>query len=137
MDLHQKSTFGAIEGRDPAAMKAHRAFGDGQAQTHTAGLPAAIIVQPIKRLEQLLQASGGTPEPQSLTRTTASAPLDSLLLQVNLNRCAFAGVANGIANHVFNGAVQREHLRARPSSPPEFHCVRGSAAPGLRIRHLR
>src|SRR5271167_344425 len=104
-------------------MEAYRAFGNGQAQTHTASLSAASIVQAVKRPEQLLQCFGGNAgtaigNAHHRFRATSGA---FVLLQMNLYRSAFASVTDGVADHVLDGAVQQGCISAdSPASGGNF-----------------
>ena len=44
MYLYQKPAFRPVKSRHASAMKPHRSFGNRQAQTNSAGLPASIVV---------------------------------------------------------------------------------------------
>jgi hypothetical protein len=55
MNLHLQSTLGTIGSLYASAVKAHGSVGDGQTQSGSAGLPAARIVDAVKRPEELVE----------------------------------------------------------------------------------
>jgi hypothetical protein len=113
VNLDQKSAFGPVRSCDASAMEADGAFGNGQTQTNAASLPASSIVQAVKRLEQLFQRIGGNAEAaigdsdDRFLITAAFCPV-----QMDLNRRAFAGVADGVAHNILDRTVQQGCISA-------------------------
>src|SRR5580698_564843 len=133
MDLNQKSAFGPVHSRDASAMEAHRALRNSQTQTNPASLPAASIVQAIKRLEQLferIRRNAGAAIGDSNHGLRDSAVLR--LLQMNFDRCAFVRVTDGVADYILDRTVQQGCISAHsPDSGGNFAAY--VATPRLRF----
>src|SRR5579863_2145390 len=118
MDLNPQAAFRPVKGGYAATVEAYRSFGDCQAQSDSAGLPAAIVIKTIKRLEEFLQRVGrnsGAAVRDADYRLCAGSGIGSF--QMNLDRTAFTRVTNGIAYDVFDSAVQERGFSThRPAS---------------------
>src|SRR5712671_4374134 len=89
-------------------MEAYCAFGNREAQPDPTSLPATSIVQTVERLKQFFQRICGNAiaaigHPNHGFLTADAFPL----LQMDLNRRAFAGVADSVAHHVLDRTVQQ------------------------------
>src|ERR1017187_9711230 len=106
MNLDPQSAFRPVESRYAATMKAHRPFGDGEAQTNSAGLPAAIIVQPVKWLEKFFQRvrrNARSTVGDAHHRFRAVGGFGSL--QMNFDGRTLARIPDGVAHDVLDCAV--------------------------------
>ncbi len=115
-DLHHQPAAITIECRNLPAMEAHRPFSNSQPQSHSASQAPARIIQTIKRLEQFSQRILRNPRPRvahTNDRLRNSRP--RLALQFNLDRSSLLRVADRIADHVLDRAMQQ---RSIPSDLP-------------------
>ena len=108
-NLDLQASFRPIAGLDRPAVEPNGALGDGQPQAHPAGLTAAGVVNAIEGAEELVQlflrhARSRVHDPDYGLRSPAALAA----LQHDLHDGAFPGVAGGVADNIFNRAVEQD-----------------------------
>src|ERR1700687_5782893 len=134
-NLDLQAALWPVAGLDAATVNPNGALGNGEPQPHSAGLTATGIINAIEWAKELVQFFFGhawtrVHDPDNRFRaTTALAPL-----QHDLHTGAFSSIASGVANNVFNRAVQQDR-RARDHTIFLDHTLHAAiAALGLKIR---
>jgi hypothetical protein len=104
--LNLQATFGAIGSRHSATVKTYGALRDGKTETDPSGLAVTCVVETIEGPEEFIQGVGRNPRAAVRNFYDCFCATGSFrFLKMNLDRGAFAGVANGIAHDIFDGAM--------------------------------
>jgi hypothetical protein len=105
--LNLQATFGTIGSSHSASVKTYGALGNSKTETDPSGLPATRVIEAIERLKEFFQGIGRDARTTVCNLYHCLCPTRSLgPYEKDLHRRAFAGVANGIAHDIFDGAVQ-------------------------------
>jgi hypothetical protein len=112
-NLNLQATRVAIGCGNFSAVEADCALGDSKSEANAAGHPATRFVQAIKRLEQFCQgvwgnAGAGIAHPQH--GFGSAGPL--LAPEIDFYRGSFLRVADCVAHHVLDGAMQQGRVAA-------------------------
>ena len=105
--LNFQTAFGTIGSSHSAPVITYGALGNSKTETDPSGLPAARVIEAVERLKEFFQGIGRDPRTTVCNLYHCLCPTWSFgPYEMDLHRRAFAGVANGVAHDIFDGAVQ-------------------------------